>query len=471
MDNQEHTTISAAAKDKMPDKVIDWDVDKLVPNDQNPVIHPKKDVKKMGEILKLYDICRPPILIKSDGKIVDGHLRLMAAKRLGWTKLPTICCDDWTEEQIIAYGMTSRNSSGWADWDFRLLALEVDKLKKMDFSTDLLGFAQNEMDELKNFFKDDDKKSNGNGKGSDGDGDGSEPITKPQVIKNGDIFELDGHLIGCGDSTRLNDVEMLMDDQLANMIFMDPPYNIKSSRLVCNSLTPSKIQGHGDFKMGSGEMNTEQFTEFLRDIFKLNIKFSVDGSIHYICMDWRHMGEILAAGKLYTELKQLCVWVKDQGGMGAFYRSKHELVFVFKNGKAKHINTFELGQSGRYRTNVWEYAKSNSLGNAEVLRIRTDDGREVSKGNPDLEAHPTPKPVEMIADACLDCSNEGDIILDLCLGGGTTLIAAQQTGRICYGMDIEPKYVEASIRRYAKKFGKVKFKHLNGDLKLEDIID
>jgi DNA modification methylase len=175
------------------------------------------------------------------------------------------------------------------------------------------------------------------------------------------------------------------------------------------------------------------------------IKFaalSLAGSLHYLCMDWRHMAEILTAGnQCYTELKNLCVWVKDNGGMGSMYRSRHELVFVFKHGKASHINNVELGKNGRYRTNVWEYAGGNSFS-----RLHGEEGDT-------LAMHPTVKPVQMVADAILDCTRRGDIVLDAFLGSGSTLIAAEKTSRRCYGIEIDPRYVDTVIRRWQQWTG------------------
>lgn len=187
--------------------------------------------------------------------------------------------------------------------------------------------------------------------------------------------------------------------------------------------------------MASGEMNKSRFTRFLEDVIMNLIKYSKNGSIHYICMDWKHVNELSTAGKLYQEFKQLIIWVKDNGGMGTFYRSQHELIFVYKNGKGKHINNFELGQNGRYRTNVWQFAGMNSVGNKE---------RDA------LEDHPTVKPVKLVADAMYDCSKEGNIILDLFLGSGTTIVAAEQTGRVCFGQEMDEKYCDTIIRRYLR---------------------
>jgi DNA modification methylase len=239
----------------------------------------------------------------------------------------------------------------------------------------------------------------------------------------------------CGDSTNKSHVEKLMDGAVANMIFTDPPYNVKINNIV----NLGKTQ-HAEFAMASGEMNKEEFISFLSACFANLIEFSGNGSIHFICMDWKHIQEITTAGELYTELKNLCIWNKDNGGMGSFYRSKHELVFVYKNGNEAHINNFELGQHGQYRTNVWDYAGVNSFSTRERVGNK-------STGKSDLSMHPTVKPVKLVGDAILDCSVIGNIILDLFGGSGTTMLAAEQLGRIGYLMEITPKYCNTIINR------------------------
>ncbi|HEY6356620.1 MAG TPA: site-specific DNA-methyltransferase, partial [Vicinamibacterales bacterium] len=175
-------------------------------------------------------------------------------------------------------------------------------------------------------------------------------------------------------------------------------------------------------------------TTFLKSVLGNLAASSTDGAIHFVCMDWRHMKELLRAGsEVYTELKNLCVWNKDNGGMGAFYRSKHELIFVFKHGTAPHRNNFGLGALGRYRTNVWDYAGVNTL-----KRGRHEE----------LEMHPTVKPVALVADAIKDCSRRDDIILDAFGGSGTTLISAHKTGRRGYLLEIDPLYVDVAVRRW-----------------------
>ncbi len=441
-----------------------WPISNLIPYVKNPV---KNDfaIGDMAALLREFGF-KIPMLVKQNCEVIDGHLRLKAARQLGLNEIPVIVVDDWTDSQIRAFRIASRNSAKWAIWDTDLLKLELENLE-LDFDFNLLGFKELELD---NLFTDN-SVANDNAQSVN-------LIPREVLVKKGDLFQIGKHhRVMCGDSTNEQDVKLLMNKEKATMIFEDPPYNLSSKHLGCeggakNGYKKSQIKEHGDFCMASGELNSEEFTKFLSDIFELNIKYSVDGSIHYICMDWRHIYEIYMAGKLYTEFKQLCVWNKDNAGMGAFYRSKHELIFVFKNGKNKHINNFSLGETGRYRTNVWDYPTSTSF--SVQRRVKTDKG-EVCLGAEDLERHPTPKPLQLVADAILDCSTCHGVILDLFLGGGTTLIACEQTGRICYGMEIEGKYVQASIGRYYQfcveaDIG-IDFKHLNGDLKLGEIVN
>jgi DNA modification methylase len=261
---------------------------------------------------------------------------------------------------------------------------------------------------------------------------------KQPITKFGDLYELNGHRLLCHNSLNPAAVEYLMNGQLADMSIVDPPYNVKIKSLGGGkSKNNSTIGNHEEFQMASGEMTQEQFIGFLQQIFNNLVAYSVSGSIHYIFMDWKHIYEISAAGRRsFTELKNVCIWNKDNAGMGTFYRSKHELVFVFKSGKAKHINNFELGQHGRYRTNVWDYAGVNSFKNKNRLE--------------DIAAHPTVKPLNMFADAILDCSHPGQIILDLAVGSGTTINGAEKTDRFCYAMDISPKNCDTAVSRWIK---------------------
>src|SRR5208337_5053860 len=191
-----------------------------------------------------------------------------------------------------------------------------------------------------------------------------------------------------------------------------------------------------EFAMASGEMTDLEFTRFLVTAISLFARWSTEGSLHFICIDWRHIAQLLAAGReVYQRLVNICVWVKSNAGMGSFYRSQHEFVCVFRNGRGAHRNNVMLGQYGRNRTNVWTYPSINSFGRAG------DEGNL-------LALHPTVKPVALVADAIMDCTERRDVVLDGFLGSGTTVIAAERTGRRCYGLELDPIYVDVIVRRW-----------------------
>ncbi len=261
-------------------------------------------------------------------------------------------------------------------------------------------------------------------------------LEKDIVTKTGDIWILGNHKIICGNSLEKEVFEKLFEDKQADMVFTDPPYNLKVDGQICRV----RKKHYKEFAMASGEMNSEEFKNFLYKSFSLLKEFSKNGSLHYICMDWRHIAEIINAGtNIFDEFKSLCVWNKDNAGMGSFYRSKHELIFIFKNGTKSNINNIQLGKHGRNRTNVWEYPSVNAFG-----KEKTD-------------YHPTIKPVEMVQDAILDVTKRGQVVLDTFLGSGTTLIASEKCGRICYGIEIEPIYIDITIKRWQELTGKSAF--------------
>lgn len=254
----------------------------------------------------------------------------------------------------------------------------------------------------------------------------------PPVTKTGDQWILGQHRIFCGNSKKSATHAAVMGASRAAMLFTDPPYNVPIDGHVSGL---GKIR-HREFAMGSGEISPSEFSDFLFDITSLSAQYSLDGALLYYCMDWRHTADLITVGKrVFAELKNICVWVKPNGGMGSFYRSRHEFVLVFKHGKKPHRNNIELGRFGRHRTNVWNYPGANTL------------GRSCEEGNL-LALHPTVKPVSMVADAILDCTKRGDIVLDPFLGSGTTLLAAERTGRACRGIEIDPLYVDVAVRRW-----------------------
>ncbi len=403
----------------------------IKPYEQNPKIHKSKQVEQIAKSITQFNF-NNPILTDEKNVIIGGHGRLLAAQKLGLTEVPVIKLMHLSEAQKRAYRIADNKLTENGQWDVDLLKLEFCELEKLelDFSLDITGFDIADIDvildeSLTQKTTELDEKSN------------TVPFVDENEIvsKTGDIWLLGKHKIICGNSVEKETYQDLFADKKADMIFTDPPYNVKVDGHVCGL---GKVK-HKEFKMASGEMSSEKFQNFLQSNFELLKDFSKNGSLHYICMDWRHIKEISNAGyEVFDEFKNLCVWNKDNGGMGSLYRSKHELVFVFKNGNRSHQNNIELGSHGRYRTNVWDYPGVNSFG-----------------GDKDkLNMHPTVKPVEMVRDAILDVSSRGDIVLDTFLGSGTTLIAAEQCGRICYGMELEPLYIDTTIRRWQEISGK-----------------
>jgi len=262
------------------------------------------------------------------------------------------------------------------------------------------------------------------------------PLPATAVSKPGDTWTLGQHRLLCGDARSADAVRSLVGGEPVDLVFTDPPYNVPIDGHV-GGLGRTK---HREFAFASGEMTRTQFTSFLTETLSNAARVSKDGAIAFVCMDWRHMRELLDAGDAaFGELKNLCVWNKTNGGMGSFYRSKHELVFVFKVGTATHTNSFGLGETGRYRTNVWDYPGISSLGAA-----RADE----------LAMHPTVKPVALVADAMRDCSRRGETVLDIFAGSGTTLIAAETCGRQARLLEYDPLYCDTIISRWQGFTGK-----------------
>lgn len=397
----------------------------LIPLEFNPRKINAAKQQQLIESYKTFDLVEIPV-VNRDNHIIAGERRFEVLWYAGKqddlidVRVPNRML---TEEEVKKYCLISNTHSG--EWDLVKLEEYFADINYLDIINDLPDLKTDlpsaeiitdkpESTAFKEVVED----------------EFDEPLPVDPVTKPGDYYELNNHRLLCADSTDMHAVERLMGGQLAQMVFTDPPYNVK----VKDIGGLGKIK-HEEFKMASGEMNKSRFTRFLEDVIMNLIKHSKTGSIHYICMDWKHVNELSTAGKLYQEFKQLIIWVKDNGGMGTFYRSQHELIFVYKNGRGKHINNFELGQTGRYRTNVWQYTGMNSVGNKE---------------RDNLEDHPTVKPVKLVADALLDCSNKNGVILDLFLGSGTTIIASEQTNRFCYGMEMDEKYCDTIIRRYLR---------------------
>lgn len=399
----------------------------LKPHRRNARTHTKKQIRQIADSISRFGFTNP-VLVDEAGGIIAGHGRVEAARLLGMELVPVRRTADLSEADRRAYIIADNRLAELAGWDNELLGLEIGGILELepDFDIGVIGFDPAEIEALLNGIDD------------------AEPVDvapeindKAAVITSvGDIWLLGDHRLICGDATSAEVFAQLMAGDKAQMIFTDPPYNVPVNGHICGL---GKVK-HDEFVMASGEMTEAEFVDFLTRVMGNLASSSVDGSIHFLCMDWRHNLEILlAAREVYSEQKNLIVWNKDNGGMGTFYRSKHELVFAFKNGSAPHINNFGLGQHGRYRTNVWDYAGINSL----------KAGRDE-----ELAMHPTVKPVAMVVDAIKDCSKRGGIVLDAFSGSGTTIIAAEQTGRRGYAIELDPGYVDVAVRRWQQLTGK-----------------
>ena len=397
-------------------------VDALTPCARNPRTHSRKQIRQIADSIERFGFTNP-VLIDRAGGIVAGHGRIEAAKLLGIETVPTIRLEDLTEADIRAYVIADNKLAENAGWDRELLAIELQGLIELDIDVTITGFEMPEIDILIGELEvaEEDDPADEVPEVNDGP-----PVTRP-----GDIWCIGKHRLICSDALDPDSYDRLLDGAEAQMVFTDPPYNVPIEGHVSGL---GKVK-HREFAMASGEMTEAEFTTFLATAFTNLASHSADGAIQFICIDWRHLFELLSAARgVYSELKNLCVWNKTNGGLGSLYRSKHELVFVFKAGTGPHINNIELGRHGRYRTNVWDYAGINSFGKDR---------------DAELALHPTVKPVKLVADAILDCSMRGGIILDAFAGSGTTLVAAEKTGRRGYGIELDPRYCDVIVARLA----------------------
>jgi DNA modification methylase len=396
------------------------DPSELKPWPNNPRRHNELQLTKLAASMREYGFTSP-VIVDEKSTILSGHARVDVACRLHLTQIPTVVMSGLTKSQKRAYVLADNKLALLSTWDAKLLQSEIELLIQDDFEIELTGFSTPEIDVM--LYQE------------AGDPDDLLPDVDEQevVTRKGDLWKLGVHRLLCGSALDTAAYEQLMQGQRAQMTITDPPYNVKIDGHVCGN---GKVK-HAEFAMASGEMSPAQFEAFLRSTCTLIAKFSQDGAICYVFMDWRHSGEIQnAAHPVWGPARQVCVWAKDNAGMGTFYRSQHEFVFVFKNGDAPHINNFELGQHGRHRSNVWQYPGVNS-GNGHKL----------------LALHPTVKPVSLVADAIRDCSHRKGLILDPFAGSGTILLAAERTQRHARAIELEPRYVDVAIQRWQRHTG------------------
>lgn len=410
-------------------RIIERSVSVLKPYANNARVHSKKQIRQIADSIKRFGFTNP-VLVSDNDEIIAGHGRVEAARLLGLATVPTIALSHLSAAERRAYILADNKLALNAGWDNEILSIEFQGLIDLDFDLSVTGFSVAEVDFIL------DHATEGNPAAHDEPEDVVPPVAEVAVSRQGDLWHLGRHRLICGDARDPDVFAQLLGVEQADMVFTDPPYNVPIDRNVSGR---GRFE-HREFSMAAGEMSKAEFAAFLTETLSGTALAMRDGAIAFVCMDWRHMGEILSAGgAAFTELKNLVVWNKTNAGMGSFYRSKHELIFVFKEGTAPHINNFGLGGEGRPRNNVWDYAGTSSFG----------DEREH-----DLELHPTTKPVALVADAIRDCSKRGQIVLDAFGGSGTTLIACEKTGRAGRLIEYDPRYCDTIIRRWQLLTGK-----------------
>jgi len=402
---------------------IEWrHVEALKPNPTNARTHTRKQRRSIAKSIQRLGF-NNPILIDHANTIVAGHGRFEAAKEIGIFELPVIVLEHLDDDEVRAYMLADNQLAVLAGWDDETLAIELQNLVEVSFDLDVTGFEAAKID----FLIDAQIGAAGSDKA---DVVTEAQADQPPVSRIGDIWQLGPHRLMCGNALENKHYKALMGSAQANMMFSDPPFNVK----IPGHVGGSGVIKHPDFVMASGEMDRPTFREFLLNFMTVASRFTTDGSISFICMDWRSIDLLVHAGlEVYSELKNICIWGKTNPGMGSLYRSQHEMVAVFKHGAANHRNNIELGRHGRNRSNVWTYAGVNTF--------KSDRMEELSM-------HPTVKPVALVADAIRDVSIRGDVVLDPFMGSGTTIIAAHDTGRKAYGLELDTVYVDTAVRRF-----------------------
>jgi DNA modification methylase len=391
------------------DNIILVNISELTLPETNAKIHTGEQIKHIINSIEKFGMNDPVGVWGDKNIIVEGVGRYNACKKLGIKKVPCIRLDFLNDEERRAYAIAHNLTAAETGFNIEVLADEFKKLD-FDFKDFGLNFDVNLGDETPRIEVAEDEIE-------------YDILKNPVQLNIGDVFEIGGHRLIYGDSTDSNIVKKLMDGKLADMIFTDPPYNMNNAEI-------GSIASNTDFIMAAGEMNEEEFIDFLKKVVNNLYDFSKKDSIHFICMNFKNILPMMLAGKKYEKFKQLIVWVKHVANFSSFYRNQHELIFCFQKGNEKYTRNFSFKD---YRTNVWNYQGQSCTNFAKTQGVE--------------RVHPTMKPIQMIADAIQDCSNSNDIILDLFGGSGSTMVAAHQTNRRCYMVELDEKYVNVIIKR------------------------
>jgi DNA modification methylase len=425
MSNTKHSS-PKLAKQITNLQIVNLPIELLKPDPENAREHSPKQIRQIAKNEKRYGFLFP-VLISADYKIICGHARTAAAKLNGLLEVPTIQVDHLSEAERRVVALADNRLAEKASWNKKFLKKQLELIVELDPQVELeeTGFDLAEIEVIEQEPADVD--------------DFRDPVDRlpsldagPTITRPGDLWLLDDHRVLCADMLASASLPALMAGCRAHAVFTDPPYNVR----VPGHVSGKGATKHRNFAMASGEMTKAEFTTFLMSVCSHVARHSIRGAVVYSCIDWRHWEELqVAARSAGLEMLNACVWMKPTPGMGSFYRSQHEIVLVLRNGNTSHRNNVKLGSYGRNRSNVWQYPNPSSFGRG------TDEGK--------LSAlHPTVKPVAMIGDALLDCTKRGDVVLDPFLGLGSTLMAAERTKRRCYGVEIDPRYVDCGIRRW-----------------------
>jgi DNA modification methylase len=405
--------------------VLYWPIEKLKPADGNARVHSARQIARLADAIRTYDFT-VPILAEKDGTIIAGHGRLAAARKLGMRVVPVIQIDDLDEGQVRALRLADNKLAELSSWDRPLLKAQFEILSNLEIDLEISGFESPEIDLLL---------STEDPSCTEELAPAAPPKAGDSVARAGDVWCVGEHRISCGDLRNLKMLKAFMKGSVAQQVVTDPPYNVRINGFAGGKGSVK----HREFVVASGELSEDAFSSFLHETFAATASICAENALVYSFMDWRHVDVAIAAGRAAIgPLLNLAVWVKTNAGMGSMYRSGHELIPIFARGHGKAINNVELGRHGRNRTNVWTYPSVNSF--AKHRR------RE-------LALHPTPKPVGLIAEAIRDASSRGDIIFDGFAGSGATLVAAHRTGRVGYGVEIDPCYCDVIVTRLSEEVG------------------
>jgi DNA modification methylase len=417
-------------------------IEQIKPNSRNARTHSGKQVRQIANSIGAFGFTNP-LLVTEDGKLIAGEGRYKAAQLLGLTKVPVIVLPGLSPARRRALAIADNKIAENAGWDRERLAIEIPELAGLlateGLDVSILGFETVEIDQLVADFEEDAADPQ----------DSIDPKWWEACVvsKPGDLWVLGPHELLCGGARSAADIARLMANRRADLAFLDP--HVRIGGVVGRGRTK-----HSEFAMASGEMSSAEYVRFLGVTLNAAASVSRDGALHYVCTDWRHIAELMAAAKpVYGDTINIAVWVKSNAGQGSFYRSQHEFVGVFRVGEAPHLNNVEVGRHGRSRSNVWHYARVNSF---------CADRME------ELRSHPSAKPVALVADVIKDGTRRGDVVLDTFAGSGTTILAAERVGRHARALEIEPRFVDVAIRRW-QAFTRRDARHAESGLSFDEM--